>query len=198
MYVIVRFIFHFYHNGLSVSSLQLWHYVSSYIIMKNKNNILKALILVCFVTVSQLVNAQTKVDLPAGKELFNQIAAMDSVLFKCFNTCDTTTYKTLLADDLEFYHDKGGFTKSGRAEVESLKEMCGRTNKLRRELVKGSMEVYPISNYGAIEIATHSFYLKKPGEKEFLVTTAKFVHVWQKKDGKWILARVISYDHVSI
>lgn len=35
---------------------------------------------------------------------------MDSIFFHAFNTCDTTTSKSLFTEDLEFYHDAGGLT----------------------------------------------------------------------------------------
>jgi hypothetical protein len=35
------------------------------------------------------------------------------------------------------------------------KNICG---KVTRELVKGSIEVYPIKDYGAVEIGLHKFH----------------------------------------
>ena len=61
-----------------------------------------------------------------------------------------------------------------------------------RELVPGSLEVYPLPSYGAIQVGTHRFlHPQEPGS----IGQARFIHVWQKTDGAWKLRRVISYDH---
>ena len=56
-----------------------------------------------------------------------------------------------------------------------------------------SRGVHPI-HYGAVEIGVHRFY--HPGaHDQDVVGEAKFVHLWQYKDGAWKITRVISYDH---
>ena len=58
----------------------------------------------------------------------------------------------------------------------------------------GTLEVYPLNGYGAVEIGVHRFY--HPYEQDHgEVGEAKFIHVWQNKDGVWKITRVISYDH---
>jgi len=76
--------------------------------------------------------------------------------------------------------------------VEGVKNnLCG---KVTRELVPGTLEVYPIAAYGAVEIGVHRFH--HPGHEETEgVGEAKFIHLWQEKDGAWKLTRVISFDH---
>ena len=59
-------------------------------------------------------------------------------------------------NDLEFYHDKSGLSIGRQAMVEGVKNnICG---KVTRELVPGTLEVYPIANYGAVEIGVHRFH----------------------------------------
>ena len=98
----------------------------------------------------------------------------------------------LLADDLDFYHDKSGLSSGRQALVEGVKNnICG---KVTRELVPGTLEVYPIANYGAVEIGVHRFH--HPGhENTESIGEAKFIHLWQNKDGVWKITRVISFDH---
>lgn len=93
---------------------------------------------------------------------------MDSVMFDAFNRRDLDTLKTVFAENVEFYNDSGGLSDY-RTTVEIFRTMFNRnaTNGLRRELVKERLEVYPIPNFGAIEVGT-----------------MKFVQVWQLKDGK--------------
>ncbi len=129
---------------------------------------------------------------PAPDPLFQTIQSLDAQLFDAYNRCDLEKFGSFLADDLEFYHDVGGFSRGRQATVEGVKNnICG---KVTRELVPGTLEVYPIANYGAVEIGVHRFH--HPGhETADSVGEAKFVHIWQNKDGVWKVTRVISYDH---
>ena len=80
----------------------------------------------------------------------------------------------------------------GRQIVEAIKNnLCG---KVKRELVPGTLEVYPLEGYGAVEIGVHRFL--HPWEQDHgVVGEAKFIHVWQHKNGTWRITRVISIDH---
>jgi hypothetical protein len=127
--------------------------------------------------------------------LYQQILAVDGQLFQAFNTCDSLTYRTFIADDLEFYHDAGGLNVSLANEMVTFRQMCARGTHLRRELLANTLEVHPIKNYGAVEIGAHRFYHTNPGQPEKLSGTYKFVHVWHYLNGQWKLARVISYGH---
>lgn len=62
---------------------------------------------------------------------------------------------------------------------------------MRRLLVEGSLKVYPIQGFGAVQTGVHRFV----EEGASTSTIAKFVHLWQNKNGKWILTRVLSFDH---
>lgn len=126
--------------------------------------------------------------------LLSTIQMMDSIFFHAFNTCDTSKSKSLFTRDLEFYHDAGGLTNY-EENLNSIRYRCNNKVKVRRELVKGSLEVYPIANYGAIETGLHKFYYTEPGKKEQLDGTFRFVHIWLHKDNEWKISRVISYDH---
>ena len=139
------------------------------------------------------VNGQTNQNL-SSQELIKTIVHMDSVLFHAFNTCDVNTSKSLFTEDLEFYHDAGGLTNHAQ-NVNSILQRCSRETKVRRELVKGSLEVFPIKDFGAIQIGSHRFYYTEKGQDEKLDGTFKFVHIWKNTNGSWKIARVISYDH---
>ena len=134
--------------------------------------------------------------------LTDEVAAADKALFAAvFDTCDTATVAKMVTDDFEMYHDKGGLTaKSGADFVKSIDGMCARQKtgedyRARRELVAGSLKVYPLNNYGAVEVGEHRFYKLMPGKPEQLVEIALFTQVWKKDPAGWKLARVLSYDH---
>ncbi|MEO7217851.1 MAG: nuclear transport factor 2 family protein, partial [Gemmatimonadaceae bacterium] len=100
------------------------------------------------------------------------------------------TLSEMVSDDLEFYHDKTGLSVGKPVFLASIKNnICG---KVHRTLVPGTLEVYPLKGYGAVEIGVHRF--THPGMDDDL-GEAKFTHIWHNKDGTWKLTRVISYDH---
>jgi Domain of unknown function (DUF4440) len=142
-----------------------------------------------------LVHAQTVPALDAIKsqeELTRAITTLDAELFAAYNTCDLEKFGSLIDENIEFYHDKGGLAVGKKALVEGIKNnICG---KVTRELVAGSLEVYPIAHYGAVEIGVHRF-LHPWTQDHGVVGEAKFIHLWQYKEGAWRVTRVISFDH---
>jgi len=151
------------------------------------------LILILHLCVLTLINAQTSNGQPAtNNNLYKEIASMDSILFNAFNTRDTTKFKSMFTDDLEFYHDKGGLTGLDQT-ISFMRTVVKENNGLRRDLVKGTLEVYPVPGYGAMEIGSHTFCHMENGKQD--CGTFKFVHIWQQKNGTWRIARVVSYDH---
>jgi len=132
---------------------------------------------------------------PVESELYAEILKQDSILFTAFNNCDINTFRKMFTDDLEFYHDKGGLTGIDHT-MNFMNETCTNTErKVRRGLIKEGMEVYPIKDYGAVQIASHSFYITEKGKQEVRSGTFKFVHVWKKTNEGWKISRVVSYDH---
>ncbi|MEA2604356.1 MAG: hypothetical protein QOF89_5348 [Acidobacteriota bacterium] len=132
----------------------------------------------------------------APDELLGTIAALDGELFDAYNRCDLEKLGTFFTEDLEFYHDQTGLSRGRQAMVDAVKKnICG---KVRRDLVPGTLEVYPLHGYGAVEIGVHRFCGPKKTEKCGEASgVAKFVMLWQNKDGAWRITRVISFDHVS-
>lgn len=129
---------------------------------------------------------------PDNNSLYTEIAHMDSVLFNAFNAHDQETIKNTFDPSLEFYHDRGGLTNYVQ-NIAATKNLFASNNGLNRKLVEGSMEVYPIKDYGAIQVGEHTFCHKENGRDD--CGTFKFLHIWQKKDGVWKITRVASYDH---
>jgi hypothetical protein len=130
---------------------------------------------------------------PTDEELYRTIARLDAEVFDASYRCDLEKFGSFFAEDLEFYHDNGGLVSKSRASlVEATKNnLC---HKVRRVLVPGTLAVYPLHGYGAVEVGIHRF--EHPGrEKEDGVGEGRFLHLWQFKDGKWQITRVVSYDH---
>ena len=160
--------------------------------MKPKSFTLILFLLAAMVVAGLRTNAQSIQPTVGNQELYQEIAKQDSLLFNAFNTRDIDLFKTMFTEDLEFYHDKGGLTGYEHT-IDFLKTTAQGNNQLKRELVKGSLEVYPIPGYGAMEIGMHRFCHLDNGKQS--CGTFKFVHIWKKKDNQWKITRVISYDH---
>jgi hypothetical protein len=131
-------------------------------------------------------------DIKNQEELTKAVTTLDKELFDAYNSCDLDKLGSLVVDDLEFYHDKTGLAVGRQVFLDAIKNnICG---KVTRKLVTGSLEVYPLNGYGAVEIGVHRFY--HPGTQDHgVVGEAKFITLWQYKDGAWKVSRVISYDH---
>ncbi len=130
--------------------------------------------------------------LPPDDSLYRRVAALDSTLFDAYNRCDLATFASLLDDDIEFFHDRDGFSRGKAPVVDAIRvNICG---KVSRQLVPGSLEVYPIPGYGAIEMGVHRFH--HPGHDDTEpVGEARFVHIWARESSGWKLTRVISVGH---
>jgi hypothetical protein len=124
---------------------------------------------------------------PGSKALYNTVVKLDSAYFDTYNRCNLAKMDSLTAENIEFYHDRGGLTTSKKDLIQSIKNnICG---KVTRTLVKGSIEVYEIPGYGAVEFGYHTFRnLAEHSESH----PSKFVVIWRLKDDKWQMTRVIS------
>ncbi len=136
--------------------------------------------------------AQEKKVAPTSAALYKEIEQMDEIMFEAFNKKDFEKFKSLFTEDLEWFQDNGGLL-SHETVFTNFSNMFKNENKLTRKLVKGTLEVHPIKDYGAIEIGVHEFRHTENGKEE--IGTFKFLMIWKKKDNQWKISRVISYDH---
>jgi len=124
---------------------------------------------------------------PDNKALYDTIAGLDSIFFETYNTCNLEKMKDMVADDLEFYHDRTGLETSKTAFMAATKKyIC---NKVQREIMKGSIEVYSINGYGAVEIGYHRFHNLAEGS---ISNASKFIILWKRNNGHWQMSRIIS------
>ncbi len=149
---------------------------------------LKTLIALIFIATVVKVNSQAQ----ENTDLYQVLMAKDSLLFEVgFNQCNLSQIEKLTMDDIEFYHDKDGITKSRKKFIASIKNnLCSTgSNVLKRVLNKGSVAVFPLYRgeelYGAIQNGSHSF-----GQ-----TQATYSHLWLLEKEEWKLSRVLSYNH---
>jgi hypothetical protein len=152
--------------------------------------------------------APVPVTVPPQAELSREIQAADADLFKLFfeGPCDLPRFRAMITDDIEFYHDKGGFNVRKPGDfVGQYKDRCTKLLDLkeyrsRRVLVASSLHIDPIPGWGAMEVGDHLFYERHGVDgPEKLVGKAKFAMVWVLgADGKWRVSRILSYAHQAI
>jgi len=166
-----------------------------------------ALAILLATAAAQAAQPVNPVTVPPQPELTRQIEEADTSLFKLFfeGPCDTARFRSMISDDVEFYHDKGGFNvRKPEDFVAQFQDRCrllaDPTNRRqRRVLVRESLHVDPIPGWGAMETGDHLFYERHgvSGE-EHLVGKASFAMVWVLgRDGKWRASRVLSFAHAA-
>lgn len=126
--------------------------------------------------------------------LHDTIAALDHGMFDSFNRCSDPAefekHAGYFDAAVEFYHDNGGVTWTRDAMLANTrKHACGNYT---RQLLPGTLEVFPIKDFGAIEQGQHQFCDLKG---EHCDGVADFVIIWRLRDGQWQATRVLSYAH---
>lgn len=147
-------------------------------------------------SVSFASNTQLADDHPVD-ELTTAISALDGAVFDAFNNCSSPgqleKHAAYFSPEVEFYHDTGGVTWNRQDMIANTgKYVCGH---FRRELIPGTIKVFPIKDFGAIEQGTHRFCQFKTGACEGM---ADFVIIWRLKDGNWQITRILSYGHRAV
>jgi len=135
------------------------------------------------------VSPASQVDVAA---LTTEIQKQDAAFFGAFNAHELEAMMAFFAADLEFYHDKDGRLSFDQVKA-GFQTMFSRNDGIRRDLVPGTLRVYPVPNYGAIETGSHKFCHVERGKDD--CGAFQFVLVWQKQDGRWRVTRALSFDH---
>ena len=167
--------------------------------MKTKNKFLTSILIIvtsfslASFTNKETVNKETsQTDTPTSGPLYNEIAHMDTLLFDAFNSRNIDRLKQFFDTSLELYQDNIG-VRNYKETIDAFSNLFKMDYVLTRKLVSGSMEVYPIKGYGAIQTGMHVFSHTENGK--YQEGTYKFMQIWQKKDGVWRVTREITYGH---
>jgi len=129
---------------------------------------------------------------PTSGPLFQEVARLDSIQFAAFNARDLNKLMGFFDPNLELYQDNEGVRNYAETR-NGFAKLFKKDYVLTRKLVPGSMEVYPIKGYGAIETGSHTFSHIENGQLE--VGTFKFTQIWQQKTGTWRVTRELTYGH---
>jgi hypothetical protein len=156
----------------------------------------------CTVFATRVEGQATAAPIPAGAELTKALMIADAEFFALFFLgCNPARLATMVTDDLEFYHDKGGVVAtSGKAFVAEYAKNCEARKaadawRSRRELDTTTLRVDPVPGFGAMEHGEHRFYERKGDGPERLAGLATFTQLWKFDAGTWRLSRVMSFGH---
>lgn len=138
------------------------------------------------------VTAQNNSPVSAPKGLYAEIFGVDSSTFAALNAHNVNQLMSYFTKDVEFYNDGGGLTTYEQTAI-NFASMFKGTPGIRRELVNGSLEVYPLKDYGAIATGAHRFCHPEQGKE--VCGSYKFTTIWRQEEGGWKMARVVSYGH---
>jgi hypothetical protein len=157
-------------------------------------NIIIITTLFVFLVMVSSATKPAKVDEPEKVDtlLYHTIYFQDSLLFAAFNSCDFEKFKSFFSPDLEIYQDNTG-VRDYNQSMEAFRGLFQGDYILTRQLIRESLEVYPIKDFGAIETGQHTFCHVENEKPD--CGTFKFVHIWKYQDGNWKITRIITYNH---
>jgi ketosteroid isomerase-like protein len=123
--------------------------------------------------------------------LFETITRVDRHLTDAFNAHNVERLMAMATKDLELYEDNEGLKRYQQC-YDDFKKMFVSDSDIRRQVIEGAVEVYPIKDYGALEIGQHRFCHAENGRDECAVFA--FAILWQKTaEDTWKIARLINY-----
>lgn len=156
--------------------------------------ILRSLTRICSAALLFFAGAATSADVSSEALLLNAISKVDAEAFDAFNRCsdpaELKRHESYFSPDVEFYHDAGGVTWDRASMLaNTAKNACG---KYRRELIPGTLTVFPIKDFGAIAQGSHQFCSIADGRCD---GRAEFTIIWRNVATGWQITRVLSYGH---
>ncbi len=139
-------------------------------------------------------------EMPTGQKLVDVITELDAKVHAGYNACDLNAMGSLIAPDVELYNDGAGRIVGRETVIDMLRKgLCegprSQGFQFRSEPVSGSLEIFPIAGFGALEFSKsamwedHSDGTKKP------VSIVRALTVWELRGGVWIVAMQFAYSH---
>jgi hypothetical protein len=128
---------------------------------------------------------------PDGSHIARTLAALDTDISDAYNSCQLNRLRGHFSPLAELYFaDRGHSKRVGDLIDDARRHVCG---KLRRETVAATLETYPVTDYGAIQLGEHRFCRVDRAQCQGIAS--KFVVLWRFKDGEWRIARQVRYAY---
>lgn len=160
--------------------------------LRERKAIIAKVSLAIILAISGILQGYTQQNPPVDPDLYNIIARQDSLLFEAFNSRDLEGMKMYFDESLEVYQDNTG-VRNFAETIDAFAGLFEMDYILHRELLKGSLEVFPIKDFGAIETGSHTFCHMENGQPDCGIF--RFMHIWKLTEGKWKISRLITYGH---
>jgi hypothetical protein len=136
---------------------------------------------------------------PKPADIEAAVRQADDAYWGAYNRADPVAMNAFLADDVEFYHDRGGTLIGKRALAAVNSEMGSGDHTLRREVIAGTVKFFPMRKddvvYGYLSTGEHQFIVVPKDKPEFLAGRAIFTQLWVLQGKEWKLSRIFSYEH---
>lgn len=138
------------------------------------------------VTKRKSINNKLEINNPVNQEMITMIVSLDSIFVKANNP---EIHTNLYSDSVELFHNQLELIKSKQIILDATKKnICG---KIRRELVKGSIEKYPISGFEAGEVGMNRFH-KLADNESTSPHPGRLKFIWQHQNNNWLIRSAIS------
>lgn len=124
--------------------------------------------------------------------LHRELMQQDSLLFRAFNTKDLAGLGKYFDPGLEIFQDNTGY-RNYTQSMEAFAGLFRQPYTLTRTLLSATVEVFPVKDYGAVMTGSHRFCHVENGKEE--CATFRFVHIWKQEKDRWVLSRIVTYDH---
>jgi Domain of unknown function (DUF4440) len=147
------------------------------------------------VTLTALTVAASNATIPPkspnfSSPLYKKIVSLDACLTDACNRNNEHEIGSFFSDNLLFYRDNQPSPLDKRAFIGEMKRTV--LGQARREVVMGSIHVYPVKGYGAMEIGLQRF----AGGHTKLGAAGKFVMLWRNEGGNWKVTQIVNFTTV--
>ena len=120
---------------------------------------------------------------PTNQALYDTIMTLDNEMWKAYNSGDLAAFEKMITENHEFYHDRGGLTKSKEENVKLIKEeFNGRPGKIKGGSLDGHYEVYEIPGYGALQVGYQQFFTEDFPEG---TSPSRTITLWKETEDGW-------------
>ncbi|AWG25896.1 nuclear transport factor 2 family protein [Flavobacterium kingsejongi] len=159
-----------------------------------KTNFLISAFCVAWCSITPVCAQQSSAD-KAQAALFQELQQKDSLLFDfIFNSCAINKLQTVLSKDFVMLYDNGlkdsTTPQSYDSYIANIMKGCDKKRKnegtsMRREVVKGSLQVFNVTQDIAVQTGVQRFFTVSKEGTATLVEESKFLRNWQQKKGEW-------------
>lgn len=129
------------------------------------------------------------------------LSEKDSLFWVGYNSCDLNLMSDYLMPDMKFYHDQAGIIEGVEGMRSAMEQsICSDPkNKVRREVVPGSFNIYLLKNagevYAAVATGEYTFSNSYDGAAWNRNSSARFHNLWFLESGEWRMQTIYSFDH---